>query len=148
MLVRSRKRLLRLAVFVHRQNPDPRLEEKRADLVAKAIVPDVLVESALGLRWDWCFTRARMFPREFQGSCIVALHGSWNRSRRSGYKVIRIPFSGGKSEGGYENFLTGWVADEAGKDVSGRPVGLAQLRDGSLLVVDDGSNKVWRVSYK
>jgi len=129
------------------QNPDPRLEGKRADLVAKAIVPDVLVEAhsaALGL----VFYTGRMFPREFQGSAYVALHGSWNRSRRSGYKVIRIPFSGGKSEGGYENFLTGWVADEAGKDVSGRPVGLAQLRDGSLLVVDDGSNKVWRVSYK
>ncbi len=129
------------------QNEDPRLAGKRHDLVAKAIVPDVLFEAhcaALGL----VFYTGRMFPKEFQGNAFVAMHGSWNRTRRSGYKVARIPFKDGKPEGGYENFLTGWVPDELGRDVWGRPVGLTMMRDGSLLVVDDGGKKVWRVTYK
>jgi len=129
------------------QNEEPRQKGKRPDLVAKATVPDVLVEAhsaALGL----VFYTGQMFPREYQGSAFVALHGSWNRSLRSGYKIIRIPFKNGKPEGGYENFLTGWVLDDASKDVWGRPVGLAMIRDGSLLVVDDGGRKVWRVRYK
>ncbi len=128
------------------QNPDPRLEGKRPDLIAKALVPDLLVEphsAALGL----VFYTGSMFPREFQGSAFVAMHGSWNRSKRTGYKVIRIPFRNGKLDGGYENFITGWVADAAGKDVSGRPVGLTQLNDGSLLVVDDAVNRIYRVTY-
>jgi glucose/arabinose dehydrogenase len=66
---------------------------------------------------------------------------------RSGYKVVRIQFKNGRPEGGYENFVTGWVPDEAVKEVWGRPVGLTQLRDGSLLIVDDGGNKIWRVTY-
>ena len=127
-------------------NPDPRLEGKRQDLVSKAIVPDVLVEAhsaALGL----VFYTGRMFPADYSGDAFVALHGSWNRSMRSGYKVVRIQFKNGRPEGGYENFVTGWVPDEAGKEVWGRPVGLTQLRDGSLLIVDDGGNKIWRVTY-
>ena len=75
-------------------------------------------------------------------------HGSWNRKNRSGYKVIRIPFEKGKPEGGYENFLTGWVPDETAPEVWGRPVGVEVIRDGSMLVVDDGGKKVWRVTYK
>ena len=128
------------------QNPQPTLVDKRPDLVAKAIVPDVLIEAhaaALGL----VFYTGNMFPRDYEGDAFVALHGSWNRSKRSGYKVIRIPFKSGKPEGGYENFMTGWVLDESGREVWGRPVGLAQLRDGSLLVVDDGGNKIWRITY-
>jgi glucose/arabinose dehydrogenase len=107
----------------------------------------VLVEAhsaALGL----VFYTGKMFPKEYEGDAFVALHGSWNRSRRSGYKVICIPFKDGKPEGGYENFMTGWVTDDAGREVWGRPVGLAVIRDGSLLVVDDGGNKIWRVTYK
>jgi glucose/arabinose dehydrogenase len=129
------------------QNEEPRQKGKRPDLVAKAIVPDVLVEAhsaALGL----VFYTGKMFPKEYEGDAFVALHGSWNRSRRSGYKVICIPFKDGKPEGGYENFMTGWVTDDAGREVWGRPVGLAVIRDGSLLVVDDGGNKIWRVTYK
>lgn len=129
------------------QNPDPRLEGKRPDLVAKAVVPDLLVEphsAALGI----VFYSGQMFPKEYQGSAFVAMHGSWNRSRRTGYKVIRIPFNNGKLEGGYENFITGWVKDDGAKEVSGRPVGLVQLRDGSLLVVDDGAKKVYRITYR
>jgi glucose/arabinose dehydrogenase len=129
------------------QHEEPRLKGKRPDLVAKAIVPDVLLEShcaALGI----IFYTGRMFPAEYQGDAFVALHGSWNRSLRSGYKIIRVPFKNGKLEGGYENFLTGWVTDDASRDVWGRPVGLTMMRDGSLLIVDDGGKKVWRVTYK
>jgi glucose/arabinose dehydrogenase len=127
-------------------NEEPRLKGKRPDLVAKAIVPDVLVEphaAALGLT----FYNGRMFPKEYVGDAFVALHGSWNRALRSGYKVVRIPFKNGKPEGGYENFMTGWVPDEKGREVWGRPVGVTVIRDGSLLVVDDGGNKVWRITY-
>jgi glucose/arabinose dehydrogenase len=129
------------------RNEDPRMAGKRPDLVAKAIVPDVLLEAhcaALGL----VFYTGKMFPSEYQGDALVALHGSWNRTRRSGYKVVRVPFKNGKPEGGYENFLVGWVQDDLGKEVWGRPVGLTMMRDGSLLVVDDGGKKVWRVTYK
>jgi glucose/arabinose dehydrogenase len=128
------------------KNVDPRMEGKGKDLVEKTIVPDVLFEAhcaALGL----VFYTGQMFPKEYQGDAFVAMHGSWNRAKRSGYKVVRIPFEKGKSEGGYENFLVGWVQDDSAKEVWGRPVGLAMIRDGSLLVVDDGGKKVWRVTY-
>jgi glucose/arabinose dehydrogenase len=129
------------------QHEDPRLAGKRPDLVAKAIVPDVLVEphaAALGL----AFYTGKMFPKEYVGDAFVAFHGSWNRALRSGYKVVRIPFRDGKPVGGYENFLTGWVTDERGREVWGRPVGVTMISDGSLLIVDDGGNKVWRITYE
>jgi glucose/arabinose dehydrogenase len=128
------------------KNEDPRQAGKRPDLVASAIVPDVLMEphaAALGLT----FYTGKMFPKEYVGDAFVALHGSWNRALRSGYKVVRIPFRNGKPVGGYENFMTGWVPDEKGREVWGRPVGVTVIRDGSLLVVDDGGNKVWRITY-
>ncbi len=126
---------------------DPRVKNPRMNLVERATVPDVLIEphaAALGIE----FYTGKMFPKEYVGDAFVALHGSWNRSKRSGYKVIRIPFEKGKPEVGYENFLTGWVPDESGQEVWGRPVGVRMIRDGSLLVVDDGGKKVWRVTYK
>ncbi len=129
------------------QNEDPRRKGENPALVAKTIIPDVLIEphsAALGI----IFYTGKMFPKEYQGDAFVALHGSWNRKERTGYKVIRIPFEKGQPEGGYENFLTGWVPDAMGLDVWGRPVALVMLRDGSLLVTDDGGNKVWRVTYK
>jgi glucose/arabinose dehydrogenase len=128
-------------------NLDPRVKNPRMDLVKRAIVPDVLIEphsAALGI----VFYAARMFPKEYQGGAFVALHGSWNRKERSGYKVIFIPFKYGKPEGGYEYFLTGWLPSEVSPEVWGRPVGVEVIRDGSLLVVDDGGKKVWRVTYK
>ncbi len=128
-------------------NVDPRVKAPRMDLVKRAIVPDVLIEphsAALGI----VFYTGTMFPAEYRNDAFVALHGSWNRKNRTGYKVIRIPFEKGNPEGGYENFLTGWVPDEAGPDVWGRPVGLTMIKDGSLLVVDDGGKKIWRVTYK
>lgn len=128
-------------------NPDPRVKNPRKELVARAIVPDVLIEphsAALGI----VFYTGKMFPREYQGDAFVALHGSWNRKNRTGYKVIRIPFEKGKPEGGYENFLTGWLPGEESPEVWGRPVGVTMIKDGSLLVVDDGGKKIWRVTYK
>lgn len=128
-------------------NPDPRRVDDMKNIRLKsATVPDVLFEAhcaALGL----VFNTGKMFPKEYQGDAFVAMHGSWNRSQRTGYKVVRIPMKNGKAEGGYENFMTGWVIDNTSKDVWGRPVGLTMMKDGSLLVVDDGANKVWRVTY-
>src|SRR5215470_12245864 len=129
------------------KNEDPRRKDEKPDLVQKTIVPDVLIEphsAALGI----IFYTGNMFPKDYQGDAFVALHGSWNRKMRSGYKIIRIPFKNGKPEGGYENFLMGWVPDESGQDVWGRPVGVRMIRDGSLLVVEDGGRKVWRVTYQ
>lgn len=130
-------------------NEDPRRKNERPDLVNKAIAPDVLIQAhsaVIGL----VFYDGRMFPAEYRGDAFVALHGSWNRSRRTGYKVIRINFEKGKPVGGYDDFLTGWMLDENSKEVWGRPTGLLVLKDGSLLVADDAqtSNKIWRVSYR
>jgi len=126
---------------------DPRRKGERPDLVAKAIVPDVLLQShsaPLGL----VFYTGTQFPAEYRGDAFVALHGSWNRKPRTGYKVVRVPIRDGKATGEYEDFITGWLVDEAKPDVWGRPVGLAVHRDGSLLITDDAHNLIWRVSYQ
>jgi glucose/arabinose dehydrogenase len=126
------------------QHQDPRLEDKHPDLKARAIVPDVLVQShsaTLGL----CFYTGRQFPADYQGHIFAAAHGSWNRSRRTGYKVVRIPVVNGKAAGYYEDFLVGFVNKYG--DVWGRPVGVAVAKDGALLVTDDQSGIVWRVSH-
>ena len=129
------------------QNRDPRRTEDRKELVSRAIVPDVLIQAhsaALGL----VFYQGQMFPADYRGDALVALRGSWNRSKRTGYKIIRVRFNNGKPAGGYEDFLTGWSPDEDSPEVWGRPVGLLVMRDGSLLITDDGAKKIWRVSYK
>ncbi|MBV9495053.1 MAG: sorbosone dehydrogenase family protein [Acidobacteria bacterium] len=128
------------------QHEEPRLKGQRPDLVKKAIVPSVLVEAhaaALGL----AFYTGKMFPAQYQGGAFVALHGSWNRSKRSGYKVIHIPFRNGRPSGGYDDFLTGFAPDANRREVWGRPVGVLVLKDGSLLVSDDGGGAIWRVTY-
>jgi glucose/arabinose dehydrogenase len=129
------------------QHVDPTVTTPRPDLVARAIVPDVLLPShsaALGL----VFYTGSQFPADYRHSAFVALHGSINRSKLSGYAVVRMPFRDGKPIGPQENFLSGFIArDDEEKEVWGRPVGLLQLPDGSLLVSDDGGNRVWRVSY-
>ena len=94
------------------------------------------------------FYEGRMFPDEFRGDAFVALHGSWNRTQRTGYKIIRIRFKNGKPVGGYDDFLTGWMLGPDRQEVWGRPVGLLVLPDGSMLIADDGANKIWRVTYK
>jgi len=129
-------------------NVDPTVTAPRPDLVARAITPDVLLTShsaALGL----LFYTGTQFPEEYRQSAFVALHGSINRSKMSGYAVVRVPFRAGKPSGPPEEFLTGFIARDEGdtKEAWGRPVGLLQLPDGSLLVSDDGGNRIWRVSY-
>ena len=126
---------------------DPRRKGEKPELANTVIVPDVLLRShvaALGL----IFYTGSQFPGEYDNDALVALHGSWNRAQRVGYKIVRIHFKDGKPTGEPEDFLTGWLIDPAKTDVWGRPVGLLQLNDGSLLVADDGGNKIWRVSYK
>ena len=128
------------------KNPEPRRGGQRSDLVARAIVPSLLIQAhsaALGI----VFYEGAMFPAEYRGSAFVALHGSWNRSKRTGYKVIRVPFTNGKPSGGYDDFVAGWMLDENSRQVWGRPVGLLVLPDGSLLVSEDGNGTIWRVTY-
>ncbi len=128
------------------QNKDPRRNEGRDDLVSRAIVPDLLIQAhsaALGI----VFYEGAMFPQEYRGDAFVALRGSWNRSKRTGYKIIRIPFKNGRPAGGYWDFLKGWSPDENSNEVYGRPVGLLVLKDGSMLITDDGASKIWRVTY-
>jgi glucose/arabinose dehydrogenase len=94
------------------------------------------------------FYTGRQFPAAYQESAFIALHGSINRSKLSGYAVVRVPFRNRKPSGPPEDFLTGFIArDDDEKQAWGRPVGLLQLPDGSLLVSDDGGNRIWRVSY-
>ena len=126
-------------------NQDPRHEGKFPELRDKVSVPDVLLQSH-SASLQMLFYTGKMFPDEYRNDGFAALHGSWNRERRTGYKVIRVPQNRGVPTGEYEDFMTGFVTAEGG--VWGRPVGVAVARDGSLLVSDDGSNTIWRVSYK
>ncbi|HVF90664.1 MAG TPA: sorbosone dehydrogenase family protein, partial [Blastocatellia bacterium] len=128
------------------QNRDPRRTEDAGDLVSKSIVPDLLIQAhsaALGL----VFYQGNMFPEAYRGDALVALRGSWNRAKRTGYKIIRVRFKNGKPMGGYDDFIKGWAAGEDSPEVWGRPVGLLVLKDGSLLITDDGASKIWRVTY-
>jgi glucose/arabinose dehydrogenase len=115
--------------------------------VARARAPDVLLPAhaaALGL----IFYTGSQFPSQYRNSALVALHGSINRSKLSGYRVVRVPFREGRPSGAPEDFLSGFIASDGDdKQAWGRPVGLLQLPDGSVLVSDDGGNRVWRVSY-
>lgn len=129
-------------------NEEPRRKGENPELVKKTIVPDVLVTShsaALGI----VFYGGKMFPKDYRGDAFVALHGSWNRQKLTGYKIIRIRFENGKLESNsYEDFVSGWLPDENSSEVWGRPVGLLVNSDGSLLIADDGARKIWRVSYQ
>lgn len=127
-------------------NADPRRNEK-PDLVAKTIVPDVVLGAHVAVL-DALFYTGKQFPGEYQGGAFVAQHGSWNRANRHGYNVMFIPFRNGKPSGPPREFLGGWMLSPDRREVWGRPVGLMTLADGSLLVTDDGGNKIWRISYK
>src|SRR5262249_40214946 len=120
----------------------------RPELVAKTIVPDLLIQShsaPLGL----VFYEGKMFPAEYRGDAFVALHGSWNSGQPTGYKVVRVPFRDGRPAGYYETSLTGfWLKGTNPAQVWGRPAGLAVSADGSLLIADDAGGAVWRVSYR
>ena len=127
-------------------NEDPRNKGQRDDLVKKTIVPDLLLGAHVAVI-DFMFYTGKQFPKEYQGGAFVAFHGSWNRAERVGQTVAYVPFKNGKPVGEIKEFLTGWTMGKDKREVWGRPVGFMQLPDGSILVTDDGGNKVWRISY-
>jgi glucose/arabinose dehydrogenase/cytochrome c2 len=127
---------------------DPRHAGERPDLAGKAIVPDVLEQAhsaSLEMTFYTATSGVAAFPAEYRGDAFVALHGSWNRATRTGYKIARARLKNGVATGEYEDFLTGFVVDAAG--VWGRPVGVTVAHDGALLVTEDGHGTVWRISY-
>lgn len=123
---------------------DPRHAGARPDLAGKVTVPDVLMQ-AHSAPLNIVFYEGGNFPAEYKGDAFVALHGSWNRGKRTGYKVVRLLFKDGKPTGEYEDFMTGFVVSDA--EVWGRPVGVAVAKDGSLIVTEDGSGTIWRVAH-
>jgi hypothetical protein len=126
---------------------DYRHAGERPDLKGKITVPDVLIQPH-SAPLEMTFYEGRgpaAFPAEYRGDAFVALHGSWNRGKRTGYKVVRVFAKNGVPTGAYEDFMTGFVAD--GAKVWGRPVGVAAAHDGALLVADDGGDVIWRVVY-
>ena len=123
---------------------DPRHKGEHAELKDKTITPDILVQPH-NASLEMLFYDAKQFPQPYRGAIFAAEHGSWNRDRRSGYEVIMAPMQGTKATGEYQDFLTGFVTRDG--NVWGRPVGVAVMNDGSLLVSDDGSNSVWRVAW-
>jgi glucose/arabinose dehydrogenase len=137
------------------QHYDPRYTGGQPDLVKKAIVPDVLIpahSAPLGL----AFYTSNQFPERYRGGAFVALHGSWNRSKANGYKVVFVPFVNGVP-GPMEDFLTGFLLKEGGRNPDGsiapimqwgRPVGVSVGRDGSLFVADDQGGRIWQIRYK
>jgi glucose/arabinose dehydrogenase len=124
---------------------DPRHEGKHPELREKVIVPDVLLQPH-NASLEMTFYDGTQFPAEYQGDIFASEHGSWNRSVRTGYEVIRVPLhQTSRASGEYEDFVTGFVVDNG--HVWGRPVGITEAQDGSLLVSDDGSNSIWRIRY-
>jgi glucose/arabinose dehydrogenase len=123
---------------------DPRHLGKHPELAKTVITPDVLIQShsaSLALT----FYDGTQFPERYRMNIFAGEHGSWNRAKRTGYKVIMVPVKDGEAVGEYEDFLTGFVTPEG--NVWGRPVGVSVGKDGALFVTDDGSNSVWKVSY-
>lgn len=127
-------------------NVDPRVKPQRPDLVAKAIVPDVLLGAHVA-PLQFTFYTGTQFPALYRGGAFIAEHGSWNRAARNGYQVAFVGFREGRAVDDPVPFLTGFVPDPKGKNVDGRPVGVAVAPDGSLLVSDDGAGVIYRISY-
>jgi glucose/arabinose dehydrogenase len=124
-------------------HPDSRLHGKHPELKARTITPDVLLQSH-SASLQLTFYEGTQFGPEYRGNIFASEHGSWNRLMRSGYEVVRVLLKNGKSDGTYEDFLTGFLTPK--NEVWGRPVGVAADADGALLVSDDGSNSIWRVT--
>jgi glucose/arabinose dehydrogenase len=128
---------------------DPRHKGERPDLAGQVTTPDVLLQphsAPLGLSFYQAPVGApAAFPKDAEGDAFVALHGSWNRAERTGYKIVRIRLHDGIPSGAYEDFMTGFVVDN--DSVWGRPVGVAVAHDGALLVTEDGNGAIWRVAY-
>ena len=127
-------------------NQDPRHRGAHPELASKAPVPDVLLESH-SASLNLCFYTGDQFPAEYRGDIFAAFHGSWNRARRTGYKIVRVPFdhATGKVRGEYDDFVTGFVVNN--ESVWGRPVGITVAKDGSLIFSEDGNGTLWRVKY-
>jgi glucose/arabinose dehydrogenase len=129
------------------KHEDPRRKGENPGLVAKTIAGDVLLPAHAAVL-DFAFYTGKQFPKHYQGGAFLAFHGSWNRSKRLGYSVNFIPFENGKPSGKIEEILTGWMLSPEEKEVWGRPVAILEMPDGSLLVSEDGGNKIWRITYK
>jgi glucose/arabinose dehydrogenase len=123
---------------------DPRHKGERPDLADKVTVPDVLLQPH-SAPLEMAFYEGAMFPADYRGSAFAALHGSWNRHLRTGYKIVRAILKDGVPTGEYEDFVTGFVTEDG--SVWGRPVGVAVAKDGALLFSEDGNGTIWRVAY-
>lgn len=123
---------------------DPRHKDARPDLKDKVTVPDILLQSHAASLQMVVYDGSQ-FPAEYKGQIFAALHGSWNRQKRLGYKIIRAVVKDGVPTGEYEDFVTGFVVDDA--SVWGRPVGVTVAKDGALLFSEDGNGTIWRVSH-
>jgi glucose/arabinose dehydrogenase len=126
-------------------NVDDRVKPQQPGLVAKAIIPDVLLGAHVA-PLQFSFYTGKQFPQSYWGGAFIAEHGSWNRATRAGYQIAFVAFQDGQPSADPVTFLTGFVSDPKGRNVSGRPVGVAVAPDGALLVSDDGAGKIYRVS--
>ena len=127
-------------------HPDPRKQGMHPELANKVLKPDVPVQSH-SASLNLTFYAGSQFPAAYRGDAFAAFHGSWNRNKRTGYKIVRVPIDkdSGKARGDYEDFVTGFV--NADGNVWGRPVGVTVAKDGSLLFSEDAEDIIWRVSY-
>ena len=123
------------------------MKGQRKDLVDSTITPDVILPPHCAVL-DFTFYSGKAFPAEYRGGAFLAFHGSGNRSKRLGYSVAFVPFKNGKPSGPAQDFMTGFMLGEDQKEVWGRPVAVLEMKDGSLLVSDDGGNKLWRISHQ
>jgi glucose/arabinose dehydrogenase len=127
-------------------HPEPRHKNLDRKQIRRTLYPDVLLGAHVAVL-DILFYTGEQFPAPYRGGMFLAFHGSWNRAERVGYSVAFIPFEKGEPTAGPGDFLTGFMLDPTKREVWGRPVGLLQLPDGSLLVSDDGGGRIWRISY-
>ncbi|CAF3330005.1 unnamed protein product [Rotaria socialis] len=134
------------------KNVDPRRRfangsSERPDLVEITRTPDVLLQAHSAVL-DMQFYRGTQFPSRYQNGAFIACHGSWNRNAGTGYKLIFIPFNdSNRPQGYYEEFLKGFLLDPQGPTTYGRPVGLLEMKDGSLLFSEDGNGRIYRIEY-
>jgi glucose/arabinose dehydrogenase len=126
-------------------NVDPRVKPQKPELVARAIIPDVLLGAHVA-PLQFAFYTGKQFPESYRGGAFIAEHGSWNRAARSGYEVTFVAFKDGKPSADPVPFMTGLVPNPSESDVYGRPVGVTVAPDGSLLVSDDGAAVIYRIS--
>jgi hypothetical protein len=143
--VRLARRFLWLALVYLGANEDPRHRGERPDLKDKITAPDVLIQ-AHSASMGMIIYDGDQFPSEYRGDAFAAQHGSWNRAKRTGYKVTRARLKDGVPTGEYDDFMTGFVVNDS--SVWARPVGVAVAHDGALLVSEDGNGTTWRVSYR